>query len=123
MKYAPKYRDLTPEQKKLLCNGCGGKGSWVPVPDFRFSASCDHHDYNYLLGHTEEDRKKADDQFYKAMRDDAGWNMRHLILAWIYYRAVRWKGKKYFRYGKDYLTMEEFNEKMCNGGLHDHCPC
>ena len=113
MELAPKYLELTSEQKNLLCNGCGGKGSPIPTPTFFFRASCDHHDYNYLLGYREEDRKKADDQFYVQMKEDCKrqkWYNRPFAktAAWLYYRAVRQFGKKYFRYGSYYLTFDEF---------------
>ena len=31
-----KYADLTPEQKKFVCNGCGGIGGWINPPEFLF---------------------------------------------------------------------------------------
>jgi hypothetical protein len=62
-----RFRDLEPEERALICNGCGGKGHWFNPPDWLFKASCDHHDFNYWLGHTEEDRRRADWQFYVAM--------------------------------------------------------
>ena len=98
-----KFRDLTPEQVKKICNGCGGKGSWVPVPQFIFHASCEHHDFNYWLGGTEADRKKADKQFYQAMKkdikDEPWWKRPwYHILAYTYYKAVRIKGGEFFCY-------------------------
>jgi len=93
-----RYRDLTEEQKALLCNGCGPKGGFVPVPEFCFHASCDHHDFNYWLGHTVLDRLKADLQFYKEMRKDAGWNPCNLIFALAYFLAVRTFGFAFFHY-------------------------
>ena len=99
------FRDLTPEEIALVSNGCGGKGSWVPVPDWLFSASCDHHDFEYWRGGTEQDRAAADWGFYTAMRKDAKqtpwWYPTRLALlrAWAYYKAVRWFAKPYFHFG------------------------
>lgn len=99
-----RYRNLTPEQREKLCNGCGPKGGWIPVPEFRFSASCDQHDMNYIIGGEEADRLKADFEFYSAMKNDImrlPWYRKpgaHII-AWTYYRAVRLCGKTCFHYG------------------------
>ncbi len=71
-----KYEDLTPEEKKEICNGCGGKGGWIKPPHrVFFEASCNHHDYGYWKGCTEEDRKKCDKKFYGAtVKDCSGYN-------------------------------------------------
>lgn len=107
-----RYKDLTPEQKDLLTNGCGGKGSWVPIPDWRFTASCDHHDFNYALGGSEEDREKADRQFYDAMLADADaapWYLRYFYRFWAktYYLAVSQYAGDYFHYRDYEPTLEE----------------
>ncbi len=34
-----KYEDLTPEEKKEICNGCGGKGGWIKPPHAVFFVS------------------------------------------------------------------------------------
>lgn len=93
-----RYRDLSDEQKAILCNGCGPKSGWIPVPDFFFTASCDQHDFNYWLGCTWRDRLKADNQFYAAMRLDAGWNPAKLIICLIFYLAVRFCGAPFFHF-------------------------
>ena len=93
-----RYRDLTPEQKAVICNGCGPKSRWIPVPEFFMHASCDHHDFNYWLGHTILDRLKADLQFYKEMRRDAGWNPLKLSVVLTYFLAVRAFGSVCFHY-------------------------
>jgi len=107
-----RYRDLTPEQKLKITNGCGGKGGFINPPEFLFHASCNHHDFYYWRGGTEADRKKADDTFYKYMQMDIA-NENSMIkriyyemLAYSYYKAVRIFGKKYFRYGKQ-KTMKD----------------
>lgn len=98
------YELLTPEEKKEICNGCGGKGSSVVPPHaVFFEASCNHHDYGYWKGGAEEDRKKCDDTFYRMMKKDCDrlpWysKPRYKVWCWIYYKAVRTFGKKYFNY-------------------------
>ena len=93
-----RYRDLTEEQKDRICNGCGPKGGWVPVPEFFCHASCDHHDFNYWLGCTEEDRRKADHEFLEAMLIDAGSNPAKQTIAFTYWMAVRLFGAFCFHY-------------------------
>jgi len=106
------YRDLTPKQKKRICNGCGAKGGFVNPPEFLFHASCNQHDFCYWRGGTEEDRKTADKTFYKYMTldivNEASRFKRIYYSAWAYtyYKAVRVFGKKYFNYGKQ-KTMKE----------------
>ena len=115
-----RYRDLNSACRKTLCNGCGGKGSFVDPPDFCFTASCDHHDFNYALGGLEKDRLKADRQFLKAMKQDTlrltGWWRR--TMAWLaahwYYFAVRRFGKPYFTYrpaGSPEPTLQQLLEE------------
>lgn len=86
-----------------VSNGCGGKGGWIKPPDFLFHASCDKHDELYTIGGTEEDRKADDDKFYELMISDTnisgGFDKYYFRLwAYIYYKAVRLYGKKYFNY-------------------------
>lgn len=95
-----RYKNLTEEEIAALCNGCGKKGGFIPVPEFKFTASCNHHDFNYWLGCSEAHRIKADFQFLTAMLHDAEYKesgkRRNIIsrnyyrsLAHIYYYAVR----------------------------------
>lgn len=99
------YSELTDKQKSLVCNGCGGKGGLVKPPNFLFKASCNQHDFYYWRGGTEEDRLKADKAFYEAMLVDvsnAEWynKVQYKAIAYIYYKAVRRFGAKYFNLGK-----------------------
>ena len=102
-----RYEDLTAMQKHLVCNGCGGKGSKIPVPEFRFHASCNKHDFSYWVGGSEKDRKRADKGFYRAMKKDAGWDPGLQVWAWTYYRAVRLMGNAYFHYTEFPRTFED----------------
>lgn len=96
------WSKLSEEDRELLraagiINGCGGKGHWLDPPDWIFTASCDHHDFEYWRGGSEVHRAKSDWDFYQAMLDDvqdlySWWHpKRHWgrLHAWAYYRAVR----------------------------------
>jgi len=62
-------KDLTPEQKKDICNGCGGKGGWIKPPHAKlFRDDCNEHDLLYYIGHTWWDRMKADWKLRKDIR-------------------------------------------------------
>ena len=94
------YKNLSHLERRVICNGCGRKSGFIPVPEFKFTASCNQHDFNYWLGGSEADRLKADYQFYVAMKHDATYDeegnkrnflVRRYYLTWayIYYKAVR----------------------------------
>jgi hypothetical protein len=101
-----KYSELTKEEKKKICNGCGSKGGWIKPPEFLFHASCDQHDFYYWRGGLEPDRKKADDEFYRYMIIDCSRAdglvkyIKYRLIAFIYYQAVRYAGKMWFNYGE-----------------------
>lgn len=70
----------------------------MPVPEFVFTESCDHHDFNYWIGFSEADRMRADRQFFAAMRKQAGRNPIYQTLALVYFLAVRSCGWACFHY-------------------------
>ena len=112
-----RFSDLTPEQIDIICNGCQGKGHWLNPPDWIFTASYDQHDFNYWIGYTEEDRAKADWQFYQAMLYDAQqqpWYLRswYKLMAWLYYQAVRLFATDYFYYGDGERTLEDLEKAL-----------
>lgn len=101
-----RYSDLSQAHVAKVANGCGGKGSLIPVPNFLFKASCNQHDFYYWRGGTESDREAADDAFYKYMCIDIEDSAKGLveklwyhIWAFIYYLSVKQFGTKYFHYG------------------------
>ena len=109
-----RYVDLTQVQKGLICNGCGGKGSIIPVPNFLFKASCNQHDFYYWRGCTEDAREAADDAFYKYMNIDVAESGKSLLVkvwyyswAYVYYKFVRKLGGSYFHYSKMMRTLED----------------
>jgi hypothetical protein len=98
------FCDLTANEVRLICNGCGGKGSWINPPDGAFGEPCDWHDFEYWRGGTEADRKHSDFGFYTHMIEMANksiWYMRPFmrLQAWTYYRAVRLFAQSFFHYG------------------------
>lgn len=44
------FTDLTKEQQETFGNGCGLYARFLNVPDFVFTASCRHHDFNFVRG-------------------------------------------------------------------------
>jgi len=100
-----KYDHLSPTQRNEICNGCGGKGGLIKPPHrIFFETSCNKHDFSYYLGCTEKDRLKADKGFYQAMKQDCEslpWYQyaRYRPWCWVYYKAVRRFGRKFFYYG------------------------
>jgi len=69
-----------------------------------FRADCDKHDFGYWVGGDDEDRLDTDARFFGAMVTDAArlkvWRRPfHLMMAYIYFRAVRFFGRRFFRYG------------------------
>lgn len=58
----PEYYTLTKAQLADICNGCGAKGSRLPVPNTIYGLSikraCDGHDLCYHL-HKDKDRSDA----------------------------------------------------------------
>lgn len=67
--YAPaSYRRASSEAKKEVCNGCGAKGvNGKIVPDtiwgLNITEACNIHDWMYMEGKTQKDKKRADDVF------------------------------------------------------------
>ena len=87
----PEYWQLTDEQRKDICNGCGTKGfCGYLVPDnlwgLDITEACNIHDYMYHIGQTIADKELADRVFLNNMIRliDAGtrWN-------WLKRRRVR----------------------------------
>lgn len=113
-------KNLNTLQVKVLSNGCGPKSKFIPVPDFIFTASCDIHDINYIIGGDKTDRKKADKGFYKYMKQDIKNSKKCLIKqyyyhcwAYIYYLAVRMFGGKFFNC-REKLTQEQLLQEIKN---------
>ena len=97
---------------KRKCNGCGVANAWFDyVPDRFIGTNVRHacfiHDWEYYLGLTLEDKKKADDNFKANLRIliELDTTNRVLIkvkytLACVYYLGVKHFGHKSFLKGK-----------------------
>ena len=112
-----RWRHLTKAQRQAVANGCGGKGGPFDPPEFRFHGSCLRHDLNYWIGCTEEDRKKADRQFFSGMRLDARGakipkRWLYLCLALMYYLSVRWFGRRFFHYADRERTRADLDGRQ-----------
>jgi hypothetical protein len=101
------YWNLTDEQKKEICNGCGGRNSVLTkfLPQGTFKECCNIHDYMYFIGRTEEDKKLADRVFYlnlnRVVKHKKGFQkFVKKIIAKTYFTAVKKYGDYYFWKGK-----------------------
>lgn len=112
-----KYENLSDEEIDFIADGCGSKSGLIDVPDFVYRDSCQKHDVMYWRGGTEKDRKKADEEFYRDMMDDASdasWFLRafYKSLAWVYYQSVRLFSKSFFHYADKPRTYEDLVRAM-----------
>ena len=113
-----RFNDLTPQERAIICNGCGPKAFYIPLPTFLFRTCCDHHDFNYWLGCKEVQRKKADLQFLREMIHDANTadtvnaRKRRRAYAVIYYFAVRVGGIFCFHYGRKQRTRMDLQAQV-----------
>lgn len=118
----PSYDSATPEQLKLICNGCGA--AWMPnwlrsaltkTSSWYFDeASWNHHDFGYYLGYKEYHRFEYDNKFLEAMlRDSRNLVLYKSIFAYIlsftFYGLVRCFGWINFYYGSNYKTLPNPN--------------
>lgn len=86
----PQFTQLKLSERQEYGNGCGLSARWLRVPQFIFTASCRHHDFNYERGTSYRPisrewlpnavwyaltfiawKLKADTDFYRHMIDDA----------------------------------------------------
>lgn len=65
------YYRLDPEIKKLICNGMGAKDSSLArlIPNTMYfldvREAADIHDYEYAIGNSDEDKRRADRNFFE----------------------------------------------------------
>lgn len=95
------FLDLSLEERMNFGDGC----SWVP--DFIFTASCRHHDFNYSRGGYLLDKFKADYDLCRLMWNDASQPL-HYVLTALYWLGVTIPPVSYFKftYGP-YREMED----------------
>jgi len=108
------YKDLTPIQKKFICNGCGSKGGIIKVPNFLFLASCNKHDFYFWRGGDSLEFIMANVLFYWFMLKDAWsalWYKRLYYIFWAtaYFIAVMIGGWRVFNFSfrqKDLIDLQ-----------------
>ena len=103
-----KFSELTPFQKKAISNNINS----LNAPNFLSSALLSQHDFYYWRGGSEQDRKMADDTFYKYMNKDVSeqvwWKRPYLnVQSYVYYKRLRLFGKQNFFYTYNPRTMED----------------
>lgn len=101
----PTFTDLTPEEQANFGDGC----TWVP--DFIFTASCQHHDFNYYRGGGIKDKLKADWDMARLMWHDST-KFWHFLVTIIYWVGLTILPIPYimFDWGR-YKTLEEIKSK------------
>lgn len=105
------YRNITPEEKALICNGAGAAGRWISslIPNTMYGLDCleafNIHDYEYHMGVSRGDKCRADRNLLinllSLIEDRGGWLqlLRHRR-ALKYYEAVQLLGDDAFFTGK-----------------------
>ena len=111
--------------KIVIANGC--RPEWLskkipdklenilkPYFDEIFKSDCNIHDYKYYIGGNEQDKKIADKDFYKAMKQsvkrNAHWYSRlwFYYKAWQYYRLVKKFGNSAFNFKAPITSIKQF---------------
>lgn len=107
----PTFTDLTIEQQQNFGDGC------TFVPDFIFTASCRHHDFNYGRGGSLKDKLKADYDMCRYMWSDSS-KLWHYAITTIYWLGLTFLPFSYFffTYGKyrdvgDILELDRIRQK------------
>jgi len=100
-----RFEELSPIEKILVGNGCGGKNSFINPPDFVFKRPCNEHDCKYTYGGDESWRNYSDKEFYKETRDEIKLGnygvfkkAYYEFWAFTYHAEVRFRGAKYFNF-------------------------
>jgi len=99
-----KFNTLTPMQRLRFGNGC------TFVPDFIFTASCQHHDFNYCRGGNVLDKLQSDLDMCRYMWADSH-KLWHYAVAVLYFMGLTFLPISYFffTYGH-WRTLEEILE-------------
>lgn len=109
------FSRLSTKELDFIANGCGPKFLGFLVPDKLFRPACIRHDVAYYIGGDEEDRRRADREFYLHMlrlADRQYWRRYWRWRARVYYSMVRTLGRYIaFHYGEQ-RTYEQLVGEM-----------
>lgn len=100
-----RYKDLSPAQRRQICNGCGPMGWGWLVPDFCFGAAGNRHDFAYWMGGGWVDKFAADLEFLANCirlalnRRRRRRLVRNALLSFVYFGAVLLGGRRSFNFG------------------------
>lgn len=100
------YKRLNREAVLTIVNGCGPEGfkfKLDKVLGVNLFEACAIHDYDYFIGGTAKDRKRADLYFIincmiLTLEHDSWHNTYRLIGCCVFYGFVRVLGRKHFSY-------------------------
>ncbi|MGZ4994168.1 MAG: hypothetical protein ACXWFG_06830 [Methylobacter sp.] len=105
------YKNITPEEKALICNGAGAAGKWISsiIPNTMYGLDCieafNIHDYDYDVGVSRADKDRADRNLLNNLLTLINHKGGLLMLprqwrAMKYYEAVQLLGDEAFFKGK-----------------------
>jgi len=114
------YEDLTEEQIKKWCNGCGPMGWGWLVPDLIFKLAGNKHDAGYQFGGGWPDKIRVDCAFLGNCLSAAYHELKRrrrywfYFLSFVYFGAVLLGGRRCFRWGKR-MTIDDLSGIRENG--------
>jgi hypothetical protein len=105
------YKNITPAEKALICNGAGAAGQWISsiIPNTMYGLDCTEafniHDYDYDVGVSRADKDRADRNLLNNLLTLINHKGGLLMLprqwrAMKYYEAVQLLGDEAFFNGK-----------------------
>jgi hypothetical protein len=103
------YEEATAEEIAVLCNGCGPQNmAWLRpfIPQLVFEESGNRHDWDYWEGGGREAYWRANFRFLAncllSVANNSPWHKVpfHLVMAGVYYLAVKFGGSASFHWGE-----------------------
>jgi hypothetical protein len=102
------YGIISEEEKCVLCNGCGPQNmSWLRpfIPQLVFEEAGNRHDFDYHVGGGYQEYARSNLRFLAncllSVSNNSPWHSipYHLVMAVVYYLAVKLGGKASFHFG------------------------
>jgi hypothetical protein len=112
------YEEATAEEIAVLCNGCGPQNMrWLRpfIPQLVFEEAGNRHDWAYWVGGGYQEYGRANLRFLAecllSVADNSPWKKApfHLLMAAVYYLAVKFGGSASFYWGAQ-RTQEEMHQ-------------